>query len=58
MPVSSACVVVSNELVAKRPVTILIDMLVGVLAAQGPVTRAMKAIAWCVALIGSWLMLC
>ena len=45
MPVSSDCVVVSNELVANRPVTSLNDMLVGVLAAQGPATKAMKAIA-------------
>ena len=53
VPVSSAL----SELVAKRPVTSLNDMLVGVLAGQGPVAREVKAIAWCVALMRSWLLL-
>ena len=57
MPVSSACVVMSNELVAKGSVTSVSDMLVGDLAAQGPVARAMKVIAWCVVLMKSWLLL-
>ena len=50
MLVSSDCVEMLREQVAKRPVTSVNDMLVRVLAAQGPVARWMKVIAWCVAL--------
>ena len=49
MPVSSDCEI-SREQVATGPVTSVNDMLVRVLAAQEPMARSMKVIAWCVAL--------
>ena len=43
------CIEISIERVARGPVTSVNDMLVVILAAQGPVARLMDVIAWCVA---------